>query len=295
MSGNRPGRRDPGGNQAVLPLAEPGRPVRYVVIDDEPRYRIDLGASPDLIQDLLLEPVGGYCDVETFLAIHRQPCHVVVLDLCLNRCTGDAAVLQGVRAIRHLSADLGHRVLVFSADARPEPVARCVANGSAARMSAMRSRIARREPTFAAESTSPSGRTAAAPFSMQRAASGMSCVTQTSPGPIRSAMPWLVYPAEARASRRRSVSDAASRPLRRECTRPSCLSQVTAVAAVPCDLRVAAVRRPRRPLAGFGPACGARLGWSGRLRLRRADDARSFSRSVTEQGTRPGIAHPRSN
>jgi DNA-binding NarL/FixJ family response regulator len=40
-------------------------------------------------------------------------------------------VLQGVRAIRQLASQFGHRVLVYSADPRPEPVARCVAAGAA--------------------------------------------------------------------------------------------------------------------------------------------------------------------
>ncbi|MBT8224892.1 MAG: response regulator transcription factor [Dactylosporangium sp.] len=35
-----------------------------------------------------------------------------------------------MRAIRHLAGELGHRVLVHTADARPEPVARCVAAGA---------------------------------------------------------------------------------------------------------------------------------------------------------------------
>jgi DNA-binding NarL/FixJ family response regulator len=112
-------------------LVEPGQLVRYVVIDDEPRYRLGLGAPPELVADLPLEQVGGYPDVETFLAVHRRPCHVIVLDLCLNRRTGDVAVLQGVRAIHRLAGELGHRVLVFTADSRPEPVARCVAAGAA--------------------------------------------------------------------------------------------------------------------------------------------------------------------
>lgn len=112
----------------VLPLAQPGQQVCYVVIDDEPCYRLGL---PGLIGDLPLQQVGGYPDVETFTAIHRRPCHVILLDLCLNRRTGDVAVLQGVQAIRHLTNDLGHRVLVYTADARPEPVARCVAAGAA--------------------------------------------------------------------------------------------------------------------------------------------------------------------
>jgi two-component system, NarL family, nitrate/nitrite response regulator NarL len=111
----------------VLPLASAGEPVRYVIIDDEPRYRQGLGAADGgwLVQ------VGGYGSVDDFICIQREPCHVVVLDLCLNRQTGDKAVLQGVRAIRQLAGRFGHRILVYSADPRPEPVARCVAAGAA--------------------------------------------------------------------------------------------------------------------------------------------------------------------
>jgi DNA-binding NarL/FixJ family response regulator len=114
-------------SRLVLPLADSIEAVRYVVIDDEPRYRLPI--EPPNRADLLL--VGGYGTVDDFLDIQRHPCHVVVLDLCLNRQTGDAAVLQGVRAIRQLTDDHGHRVLVHTADARPEPVARCVAAGAA--------------------------------------------------------------------------------------------------------------------------------------------------------------------
>lgn len=112
---------------ACLPLAGPAEPVRYVVIDDEAIYRrhaLPPAAAHETLQ------VGDYGTVEAFLAVHREPCHVVILDLCLNRATGDAAVLQGVKAIRHLTATLGHRVLVLTADERPEPVARCVAAGA---------------------------------------------------------------------------------------------------------------------------------------------------------------------
>jgi DNA-binding NarL/FixJ family response regulator len=101
--------------------------VRYVLIDDEPRYR----QAIDVASDLDLELAGGYGAVEAFISIQRRPCHVVVLDLCLNRQTGDKAVLQGVRAIRQLAGEFGHRVLVYTADERPEPVARCVAAGAA--------------------------------------------------------------------------------------------------------------------------------------------------------------------
>jgi DNA-binding NarL/FixJ family response regulator len=116
---------------AVLPLASAGEPVRYVLIDDEPRYRqpIDAPVGLNLVQ------AGGYGSIEAFLAIQAQPCHVVVLDLCLNRQTGDKAVLQGVRAITQLAGQLGHRIVVYTADERPEPVARCVAAGAAAYVS----------------------------------------------------------------------------------------------------------------------------------------------------------------
>jgi DNA-binding NarL/FixJ family response regulator len=115
------------GGPAVLPLAAEGEPVRYVLIDDEPRYRQPI----DVPVGLNLSQAGGYGSVEAFLAIHVQPCHVVVLDLCLNRQTGDKAVLQGVRAIGQLTGQLGHRIVVYTADERPEPVARCVAVGAA--------------------------------------------------------------------------------------------------------------------------------------------------------------------
>jgi DNA-binding NarL/FixJ family response regulator len=115
----------------VLPLAAAGEPVRYVLIDDEPRYR----QAIDVPDGLDLALVGSYGTVEAFIAIQCQPCHSVVLDLCLNRQTGDKAVLQGVRAIRQLAGQLGHRVVVYTADERPEPVARCVAAGAAAYIS----------------------------------------------------------------------------------------------------------------------------------------------------------------
>jgi DNA-binding NarL/FixJ family response regulator len=120
------------GGPPVLPLAAgAGEPVRYVLIDDEPRYR----QAIDVPDGLELALTGSYGSVEAFIAIQRQPCHVVILDLCLNRQTGDKAVFQGVRAIRQLADQLGHRVVVYTADERPEPVARCVAAGAAAYIS----------------------------------------------------------------------------------------------------------------------------------------------------------------
>jgi DNA-binding NarL/FixJ family response regulator len=111
----------------LLPLAGPTETVRYVVIDDEPRYRSELRTPAGL--DLAW--AGGYGTVDAFIGLQREPVHVVVLDLCLNRATGDTAVLQGVRAIQRLAGEYGHRVLVYTADERPEPVARCVAAGAA--------------------------------------------------------------------------------------------------------------------------------------------------------------------
>ena len=117
-----------------LPLAARSEPVRYVLIDDEPAYRLALNVPGGVD----LELAGRYGTVEAFLAIQRRRCHVVVLDLCLNRQTGDKALLQGVRAIRQLAGELGHRVIVYAADERPEPVARCVAAGARAYVSKYR-------------------------------------------------------------------------------------------------------------------------------------------------------------
>lgn len=116
-----------GGPPRALPLAAPGEPVHYVLIDDEPRYRQGLGRSSgqQLIQ------VGSWAAVDNFVHLQQQGCHVVVLDLCLNRQTGDTTVLQGVRAIKELVHEHGQRVLVYTAEERPEPIARCVAAGAA--------------------------------------------------------------------------------------------------------------------------------------------------------------------
>lgn len=133
----------------ALPLAAEGESVRYVLIDDEPRYRqpIDVPGS-----GLNLALAGGYGSVEAFLAVQARPCHVVVLDLCLNRQTGDKAVMQGVCAIGQLAGQLGHRVVVYTADERPEPVARCVAAGAAGFISKYR------EPVVLARAVNEVGR-----------------------------------------------------------------------------------------------------------------------------------------
>lgn len=115
------------GGAAVLPLAGEEEPVRFVVIDDEPHYRARQPAIE--IADRLLQ-VGDYGSVDTFLAVQREPCHVVVLDLCLDNRRSDRTVTQGVVAVRLLAEQFGHRVLVHSADGRPDPVARCVAAGA---------------------------------------------------------------------------------------------------------------------------------------------------------------------
>src|SRR5438270_13000622 len=97
------------GGPPVLPLASACETVRYVIIDDEPRYRQGLGTA----NGARLEQVGGYGSVDDFICIQREPCHVIVLDLCLNRQTGDIPVLQGVLALRRLVARFRHHVLVY--------------------------------------------------------------------------------------------------------------------------------------------------------------------------------------
>ena len=61
-------------------------------------------------------------------------------------------------------------------------------NGSAARRSAIRSRVASALPTLASVSAAPSGLSTRAPAATHFAASGMSPVTTTSPRPARSAI-----------------------------------------------------------------------------------------------------------
>ena len=99
---------------------------------------------------------------------------------------GDRAFLAArqppARSIRS-SASL-NRARSAGPNGRPRPGR----NGSAARRSAIRSRIASRSPTFPAVNAAPSGASARAPRSTQRAASGTSAVTQRSPAPIRSAI-----------------------------------------------------------------------------------------------------------
>lgn len=59
----------------MLPLAEGGEPVRYVIIDDKPRDRQGLGTA----NGLLLVQAGGYGSVDDVIYIQQEPCHVVVL------------------------------------------------------------------------------------------------------------------------------------------------------------------------------------------------------------------------
>ena len=89
----------------MLPLAGEEEPVRFVVIDDEPHYRARQPAIE--IADRLLQ-VGDYGSVDTFLAVQREPCHVVVLDLCLDNRRSDRTVTQGVVAVRLLAEQFGH-------------------------------------------------------------------------------------------------------------------------------------------------------------------------------------------
>lgn len=121
------GKTTTGGPPAALPLAAPDERVHYVLIDDEPRYRQGLGQA----NGFPLQQVGGWGSVDDFLHLQQRGCHVILLDLCLNRQCGEPAILQGVRAIKKLVHEYGQRILVYTAEVRPEPIARCVAAGAA--------------------------------------------------------------------------------------------------------------------------------------------------------------------
>lgn len=52
-----------------------------------PPHRHRTGLGP-VVDQPRLELVGGYPDVESFTAIQNEPCHVIVLDLCLTGAPG---------------------------------------------------------------------------------------------------------------------------------------------------------------------------------------------------------------
>ncbi|MGW4522839.1 response regulator [Amycolatopsis sp. NPDC004378] len=98
---------------------EPGR-VRVAVIEDHPLYRVSVQrvlAEADFVE------LGAVVDSVARFHVHRQPPgSVVLLDLGLPGVAGAAAVLE--------VCELGHHVLVVSAQAEPEVVLGAIAAGA---------------------------------------------------------------------------------------------------------------------------------------------------------------------
>ncbi|MEV7094709.1 response regulator transcription factor [Amycolatopsis sp. NPDC051045] len=94
--------------------------VRVAVIEDHPLYRVSVErvlAGADFVE------LGAVVDSVARFHVHRQPPgSVVLLDLGLPGVAGAAAVLE--------VCELGHHVLVVSAQAEPEVVLGAIAAGA---------------------------------------------------------------------------------------------------------------------------------------------------------------------
>src|SRR3954447_24877686 len=94
--------------------------VRVAVIEDHPLYRVSVErvlAEAEFIE------LGAVVDSVARFHVHRQPPgSVVLLDLGLPGVAGAAAVLE--------VCELGHHVLVVSAQAEPEAVLGAIAAGA---------------------------------------------------------------------------------------------------------------------------------------------------------------------
>ena len=94
--------------------------VRVAVIEDHPLYRVSVArvlAEADFVE------LGAVVDSVARFHVHRQPPgSVVLLDLGLPGVAGAAAVLE--------VCELGHHVLVVSAQAEPEVVLGAIAAGA---------------------------------------------------------------------------------------------------------------------------------------------------------------------
>jgi DNA-binding NarL/FixJ family response regulator len=94
--------------------------VRVAVIEDHPLYRVSVErvlAEADFVE------LGAVVDSVARFHVHRQPPgSVVLLDLGLPGVAGAAAVLE--------VCELGHHVLVVSAQAEPEVVLGAIAAGA---------------------------------------------------------------------------------------------------------------------------------------------------------------------
>jgi two-component system nitrate/nitrite response regulator NarL len=99
--------------------AGPGR-IRVAIVEDHPLYRVSVErvlAEADFVE------LGAVVDSVARFHVHRQPPgSVVLLDLGLPGVAGAAAVLE--------VCELGHHVLVVSAQAEPEVVLGAIAAGA---------------------------------------------------------------------------------------------------------------------------------------------------------------------
>lgn len=105
--------------RSIGEAADQGR-VRVAVVEDHPLYRVSVErvlAEADFVE------LGAVVDSVARFHVHRQPPgSVVLLDLGLPGVAGAAAVLE--------VCELGHHVLVVSAQAEPEVVLGAIAAGA---------------------------------------------------------------------------------------------------------------------------------------------------------------------
>ncbi len=100
-------------------VRETGR-VRVAVIEDHPLYRVSVER---VLAEAGFVELGAVVDSVARFHVHRQPAgSVVLLDLGLPGVAGAAAVLE--------VCELGHHVLVVSAQAEPDVVLGAIAAGA---------------------------------------------------------------------------------------------------------------------------------------------------------------------
>ncbi len=100
-------------------VRETGR-IRVAVIEDHPLYRVSVAR---VLAEAGFVELGAVVDSVARFHVHRQPAgSVVLLDLGLPGVAGAAAVLE--------ICELGHHVLVVSAQAEPDVVLGAIAAGA---------------------------------------------------------------------------------------------------------------------------------------------------------------------
>ena len=100
-------------------VRETGR-IRVAVVEDHPLYRVSVAR---VLAEAEFVELGAVVDSVARFHVHRQPAgSVVLLDLGLPGVAGAAAVLE--------ICELGHHVLVVSAQAEPDVVLGAIAAGA---------------------------------------------------------------------------------------------------------------------------------------------------------------------